>query len=144
MLKFGQFREANNAIPDSSFEELMTRYHEQLSNHRLSQAKTTALKLTAQYGLKGLYVYVESEIASIKEDREKNEIIDQSVIQLLGLILFLIKNINENDKKWFEEKKQMCLKMIDPKIQKNIINEANALSEFYSSLTDTPGSAMSS
>lgn len=128
--KLGQFSIADKTIPDGSFEELQKNYHTNIMNHNFKKARQIALKLTLQYGLEGLYLYLSTEISSIRKNKKNHEIIDQSVIQLLGLILFVENHLNSPGK-LFEEQKQSCLEMIDLASQNEVKFEAQALSEFY-------------
>ena len=131
--KMGLFQSANRQIKDASFEDLHAEFQDKLKNNDLDNASIIAKKISILYGLKGLYLYVPVELSRIKSDKEKGEIIDQALMQLLSLILFIEHNVTSaHDREWVQLQKSISLSMCDsPQKKDNLEKEAETLSRFY-------------
>lgn len=138
--KIGLFQNANRQIKDASFEVLNAVFQSKLKTNDLEHASLIAKKTCILYGLKGLYLYVPVELLKIKRDKDQGEMIDQALMQLLSLILYIEHNIvSLNDKDWVKTQKSICLGMCDSQQKRNNLEqEAEILSCCYPYLSTDP------
>lgn len=131
--KVGMFYNANRLVKAASFEELHASYLDKLNTENFEQASLIAKKASILYGLKGLYLFVPVELKKIEIDKEDGEIIDQALMRLLSLILFIEHNATSTqDQDWIKSQKSLCLLMCDSEKKRSDIEiEAEMLSARY-------------
>lgn len=84
----GAFYAANQTIKDQEFVSLKRSCEEKKSEGALGEAILYAQKASILYGISGLMLYFPLRYESLIQEQKKGELIDQDLVQVLGLILF--------------------------------------------------------
>lgn len=131
--KMSLFQNANRQIKDASFDDLHAEFQDKLKRDDLDKASIIAKKISILYGLKGLYLYVPVELSRIKIDKDQGEIIDQDLMKLLSLILYIEHNVTSaQDKEWAQLQRSISLSLCDSQQKRDILEkEAESLSSSY-------------
>jgi hypothetical protein len=141
--QFGLFNIAHAQIPNNSFDELKLHYDVCHKTNELDQASLYAQKISILYGLSGLYLYFPVQLSLIQKDKQLGEIVDQQLIKLLSLILFVEKNLPSNNHiEWITKTKTECLALCNETVKQEIQSEANDVCLYLEEIANkllTPG-----
>ena len=137
--QLGLFNIAHAQIPNNSFDELKLHYDVCHKNNDLDQASLFAQKISILYGLSGLYLYFPVQLSLIQRDKHFDEIVDQQLIKLLSLILFVEKNLPSNNHiEWITKIKTECLALCNEKVKQEIQSEANDICLYLEEISSKP------
>lgn len=87
----GAFYAADQSIHDQEFVLLKRGCEEKESEGALGEALLYAQKASILYGIPGLMLYFPLRYESLVQEQKEGELIDQALVQVLGLILFAQK-----------------------------------------------------
>lgn len=136
---YGLFQHADRRVKETSPELLTTQYSKEMLQKHWGSARTIALKLVLLCGLEKLRLYVPAEIASIREEKNKSEIVNQEIIQLLGLLKFLEKQLEPGtDLEWLQAQENECFKLCDEASKPGVTEEIDSLVAYYENKSHSP------
>lgn len=128
------FRRAAKAGSDT-YDNLFTEYQKVKEDQRLAIPVTQ--KLSAYYGLSGLYLYIPLKLEALQIAKtQDHDIIGQELTQLLSLVLYMQKYAaSDEEKSWIENQKATCQKLCDSVEKEEVFHEAEDMAGYYSSLS---------
>ena len=131
------FMRVARSTPDT-YENLVDQFEKVKENQTL--AATVAQKLSAHYGLSGLYLYIPMKLQLLQTAKTvEHEIIGQELLQLLSLVLYMEKfESNSAEEAWINAQKETCENLCNAGEKTDVLNEARDLANHYFSLGATP------
>lgn len=129
------FKRAAKTGSTDPYADLMAKYNTAQDDQ--NQATNLAQKLSAYYGMAGLYLYIPLKLQALQTAKTvEHEIIGQDLIQLLSLILYMESYAgNDAEKTWVSTQKETCQKLCNASEKEEVMNEAKDLADYYRSLS---------
>lgn len=126
------FYKANQKISDASENDLINKCQSCIQEAKVDEAIPIAQKLSIQYGLPGLYLYIPLRIQQLQREYKKHEVVAEDLKKTLSLIYYIEKNFpSEKQSGQLEANKKNCIEMLDPRYVDEISTEAQELSLVY-------------
>ncbi len=129
--KLGLFKEINH-IDNASCDELMSDYEKAIQQTNFREAKQIAQKMSLLGEFIGLQHYFRLQLKTIEQELEAGELIGQSLLQSLGLIYFVEKQLtSEEERSMITSLKVEFLSLCSGTEIESIRFEADKLCQFY-------------